>query len=165
MKNQKVSLFEINKVKFDLMDLIEEREGELTPEMEAALEINQEQLSQKGESYVFVLEQLHAWIETNKRYKEQADRNIKRATKTMDKLKGSLLSAVKIHGEFDAGIHKISTRKSTSLNVLDEALIPKKICLTTVTTALDKKSVTDMIKSGKKVNGAELSVILNLAIK
>ena len=61
--------------------------------------------------------------------------------------------------------NKLSFRKSTSLVVEDEKLVPRKYINKVVTEKIDKKAITDVIKSGKNVKGCYLQENYNLQIK
>lgn len=163
--DQKLTLFEIQRNRIALEDVLEQLGGELTPEIEAALAINKEQLADKGESYIVVLEQLHAFIEFNKRYKDKAESNITRAKVTMDRLESRLLDAKKLYGEFQAGIHTVSSRKSKAVNILDVNELPTMYTSKTVTVTPDKKLIKSAIDGGLEVPGAELVTRENLALK
>jgi len=164
MQTENISLFTIQQNRIAIESVIDELGGEITPELESALKINRDQLQKKGESYIYILHQLTAYQELNKRYKEQAEANIKRAEATAERLKKNLLEAAKLFGPFTAGIHTVGTRKSTSVEITDEDAIDDIYKVTKVTTQVNKKWIGDALKSGLEVKGAELSNNLNLKI-
>jgi len=161
----KKNLFTISQERLSIESLVEQMEGELTPEIEEALNINEKDLSIKGESYIIMLEKMHAAIEFNKRYKEQAEANIKRIQKAKDRLEKNLLDAAVIFGEFDAGIHTVGIRKSDSLVIVDEEKIDNKYKKVKVTESWDIAGMKKAYKAGEKVDGVELQEKNNLKIK
>jgi hypothetical protein len=163
-QEQNLSLFQITQDRVTLEEIMDELGGDLSPEMEKALELNKEQLERKGESYIVILEQLHAYVEFNKRYAEQAERNIRRATNSIGRLKANLLAAAKVFGAFDAGIHHVGTRKSHAVHIENENLIPETYKNRLVTMAPDKKKIADAIRTGATVEGASLKTTFTLKI-
>lgn len=164
MKTTQNSLFQITQNRITLEAVLEELGGELSPELEAALALNQEELATKGESYIYVLEQILAYTEMNKRYIEKATTNIARAEKTAERLKERLLDAAKIYGKFEAGIHTVGTRKSSAVVIDDADAIPEIYTKRTVKTDPVKKLIGEAIAAGIEVPGAHVEERLNLKI-
>jgi hypothetical protein len=159
------SLFNITQERLSIEALVEQMEGELTPEMEESLKINEKDLSIKGESYIIMLEKMHAAIEFNKRYKEQAEANIKRIQKAKERLEKNLLDAAILFGEFEAGIHTVGTRKSESLVIVDKEKLDNKYKKVKITESWDIAGMKKDYKSGEQVPGVELQENKNLKIK
>lgn len=159
------SLFHITEERKSIESIVEEMAGELTPEMEQALQINKDELSQKGESYILILEKMHAAIEFNKRYKEKAESNIKRIEKAMERLKNNLYVAAEAFGEFEAGIHKVGLKKNPpAVEIVDESKIDPRFKKVAVTESWDKTEIKKAIKAGEKIEGAELTQKQSLKI-
>lgn len=160
------SLFHINQELLQIFEALEESGGEVTPELQEALTIGRHELAVKAENYIHFLKNLEADLAKAKAYKEQIAAYEKRKQNTIDRLKGLLLDAVKSHGEIEAGIFTIKTRKSESITITDANLVPMEF--TTIvpeSLTISKERIKKAIKEGKEVPGAELTENLNLAIK
>lgn len=59
----------------------------------------------------------------------------------------------------------ITYRKSTSVNITDDTLLPESLVTEVVTASPDKKAIAELLKAGEKVAGAELSHNQNIQIK
>lgn len=160
----KTTLYNIEKDYLMLISQIEEAEGEITPQIEEQLTINETQLQGKSVAYLQV-------ITTKEGINEAIDIEIKRLqaikrrnNNLIDKLKDRLLEAVKLFGEFEVGFNKFGTRKSTSVQIDDIDSLPSKFTNVKITVAADKKAIKDAIKSGKKIKGCSIINNLNLKI-
>lgn len=122
------SIFDIQQDLYVIFSIIEENEGEITPELEEALTIKREEFNTKIKSYVGFIKQLEL---DNKGIKEEIARlkdlqNSKE--KTIDKLKKIMAVAINDFGDttkagtkfLDYGTGKVSIRKSDVIEV-DEA--------------------------------------------
>lgn len=122
------SIFDIQQDLYVIFSVIEENEGEITPELEEALTIKKEEFNTKIKSYVGFIKQLEL---DNKGIKEEIARlkdlqNSKE--KTIDKLKKIMAIAINDFGDttkagtkfLDYGTGKVSIRKSDVIEV-DEA--------------------------------------------
>tara|TARA_R110000751_G_scaffold206469_2_gene310496 strand:- start:1205 stop:1693 length:489 start_codon:yes stop_codon:yes gene_type:complete len=162
MKN---TLYEISNDYLQLVNQLEELEGELTPEIEKALEINESNLKVKGKGYVEI-------IKTKDVVNMAIDIEIKRlqALKKQNNtsisfLKDRLLGAVELFGDIETGLVKIGKRKSESLLIIDAALIPTKYKVQVITEKVEKMEIKKAIKNGKEIEGVELVINQNLTIK
>jgi hypothetical protein len=160
----KLSLYEITEEQRELINQIESLDGELSPEMEEALAINQSQLAQKSVAYLEVIRAKEAFngLIDNEIKRLQALK--KRNNNVVDRLNDNLLMAVKTFGEFEVGTNKFGTRKSTSVEIEDEDALPKEYISTVVTTKPDKRKIGADLKAGLEVKGAKLSENQNLKI-
>jgi hypothetical protein len=59
----------------------------------------------------------------------------------------------------------ITWRKSESIKIFDEAIIPKDYIKEKIETSIDKIKIKEAIKSGANVSGAEIETNFNLQIK
>lgn len=109
----------------DIINELEENGGEITPEIEEQLDIHQEAVNRKVESYTQVIHQLEADIELIKSEDKRLADLMKRKEKTIEAVKKLILYAINMFGEtnksgtkyIDFGTGKVSTRKSESLDV------------------------------------------------
>ncbi len=162
MKN---TLFTISTDYLQLMEQIEILEGEITPELDEQLKINETQLQSKSIAYLEVLK-------TKEARNLQIDSEIKRLQamkKSNDRittnLKSRLLEAVKMFGSFEVGLQKFGTRKSVQVILdIETNKLDKEFKTITVKESPNKKAIKDAIKRGESIKGAELIEVLNLKI-
>ena len=147
------------------MGEIEAAEGEITPEVEEALTINKSELVAKSKGYL-------EFIGSQESLVTRIDAEIKRLTALkkarntlVSKLKEKLLDAVKMYGDYDAGLYNIGTRKSQSVEITDLDQLPKEFRVIKITDQPDKAKIKAAIKGGKEIPGAQLNENLNLKIK
>jgi esterase/lipase len=148
------SLFAISSELKEIFNQLEESGGELTPELEQALQITKQELADKTLNYVHYIKKLESDLELTKVYEEQIKAFKSRKEKTIERLKEALLNAVEQFGEIETDIFKITTRKSEAVEVLDEDRIPMHYFNPKVS-----------IKKGGEVPGALLKQKKNLSIK
>lgn len=109
----------------DIINELEENGGEITPEIEEQLDINQEAVNRKVKSYTEVIHQLESDIELIKSEDKRLADLMKRKEKTIEAVKKLILYSIDMFGEtnksgikyIDFGTGKVSTRKSESLDV------------------------------------------------
>jgi len=140
-------------------------DGELTPELEEALLINEQNFTEKAINYGYV-------IKTFESETDILENEIKRLnalkiarSKAIDKLKITISNAMQLYEilEVKAPTFKMNFRKSESVEVsdlLDQTYIVEKISYQP-----DKIAIKNAIKEGKTVNGAALIINYNLQIK
>ena len=160
-----MSLYDINSDLIRMMAEIDAAEGEVSPELELALEVNSSQLESKGDAYSFYITEISGQVAT-------IDAEIKRlqALKTVrnnhvDRLKSALLDAVNLHGNFETPLHKFSTRQSTSTVVDDIDLLPADVVEVVTTKKADKKEIKAMLAADMDCPGAHLEHKKHLVIK
>lgn len=161
----KKTLYNINQEALQLYNELEENGGELTPEIEAQLTINKNELVSKSIAYLEVIEERKSFIN---RVDDEIKRlqNMKKAnTNLVDRLENSLLMAQQTYGDYEVGFKKITTRKSESIEVLDVNSLPKEYKVIKITEQADKKKLKEAIKNGVKIDGVEVVVNSNLRIK
>jgi len=138
------SLYNIAEEYLTLISELEENGGELTPELEEALKINANELERKCTNYHYIINMLKTNV-------EMADREIARIQnfkntklKNIEKLEENLLQALLIFGKEDKlspkdkeagkkpvkrlefGTLRLSTRRSTSTEIYNAALVDDK---------------------------------------
>ena len=161
----KKTLLEITGEALVIYENLEENGGELTHNLEKELEINEAELQTKGKAYLEV-------IGENESYLERVDAEIKRlqalkkARKYLiENLKFRLLEAQKVFGDFEIGLHTITTRSSESIEVNNINFLPKEFKVVKVTESADKKALKEAIKRGEVIEGVTLKKNENLRIK
>ena len=159
------TLFEITQEVIELASLLEE--GEFTPELEQQLAITRDELDAKAENYVKVIRSVEGDISV-------IDAEIKRLqaikegkSKVVDRMKEALSTAMTSFkvDKIETALMKLFFRKSESLEVLDDSLVPEQYKMSRVVVNPDKILIKKLIKSGESVPGAEIVEKLNLQIK
>lgn len=157
-----MTLFEIDKAIQDFEFEIDEETGEiLNPNALEELEMAREQKIENVGLYIKNLEAEADAVENQE--KIFADRK-KRIRKKIEGLKGFLGYA--LDGQkFKTDKVEMSFRKSESVHITDEYLIPDEYKLFTVVKKPDKKVLKDALKKGKEIMGVELIEKQNIQIK
>ncbi len=158
-----MNLYQIKNEYLTLASQLEQ--GELTPEIEQQLQINEEQLKEKAINYGYVIRSfeydndvIDAEIKRLKQLKEQKENAI-------DKLKNAVSDAMKLYGieKINSPTLKLSFRKSESIEVSEN--IDKKYLIEKITLQPDKNAIKQAIKDGQQVEGAVLVTNYNIQIK
>ena len=161
----KKSLYNITTEAIELVFQLEE--GELTPEMETALSINQNELKEKAINYAYCIKSMEDDVTAiNEEIKRlQAIKTAK--SNAAERMKESISNAMEIYGidKVTSPTLNLSFRRSESVEVdLVEALSNDfKIVKTTVTA--DKVAIKQAIKQGENITGARIVEKFNLQIK
>lgn len=160
-----LTLYHITSEQLKINELLEESGGELTPEIEEALILNENNFLVKSEGY----------IESISRYKALADaadarikemQRIKKTAENIEKrLKESMQWAMKTLGKdkVEVGLHKLSLRSSTAVSITDEGSIPAEYIM--VETKIDKMRIKEALKNGATIPGAELQTNTSIQIR
>lgn len=161
----KKSLYHIETEYLTLINQVEELGGELTPELEEQLMINETELQSKSIAY---LEFISSKESLNTRIDDEIKRlqAMKKANNNLIlRLKDNLLNAVKLFGKFEVGLTKFGTRKSQQVIVnVNANELDKEFKTIKVTETPNKKAIKDAIKAGESVEGCELIDVENLKI-
>ena len=160
-----ISLYKINENMLSLLSVIEANEGELTDEVLEQLEINNEELQTKSESYLAVIKNREA---LNTQIDDELKRlqAMKKANNNLVlRLKNSLLNAVNIFGEFEVGLVKFGIRKSTTVEVTGIVNdLPKEYKTVKVTEQPNKAEIKKSLQRGEQIEGCALITNYNLKI-
>lgn len=161
-----LKLYHIEQDYIALAEQIIDNGGEVSDELNEALQINKEQLEHKGRGYGFIVKTLESEIDI-------IDSEIKRLSalkssrnRTIDRLKESITNAMNLYEitEIKTPTLKINFRKSESVEV-EELVIDEKWCKAKTTITPDKVLIKDALKKGETIVGAVLKNNLNLQIK
>lgn len=143
-------------------------EGEITPELETSLIINQAELQKKAIDYGFVIKSFESDISI-------IDSEIERlkALKTIrnnaiDRMKSSVLEAMEVYGidKIESPTLKLSVRLNPeSVELVNEYQIPDCYKKEKTTVSIDKAMIKEDLKSGLEVAGAVLKRGHRLEIK
>jgi hypothetical protein len=158
------SLFNITLEQKMLMSQIEEMEGEITPEMEVALQITESELQQKSIAYLEVIRQKEAFNQLVDNEVKRLQQMKKVNNNVIDRLNENLLMAVKTFGTYEVGLQKFGTRKSSQVIVDDVNSLPDIYKTIKVTEAADKVALKKALESGEEIKGVYIQDNLNLKI-
>jgi hypothetical protein len=160
-----MNLYEITQEAQYLAALLETEE--LTPELEAELLINQEQLQSKGINYAKVIanyqsesDAIDAEIKRLKAMKESRDKKVTWLTESLKK--AMLVSGIE---KIESPLFKISLRRSEAVEVEIPEALPVDWQVKKVTITADKVAIKKAIKEGYSITGARLVENFNLSIK
>lgn len=125
-------IYKISEIYLSILSEIEEAEGELTPELEAKLSFGQDKLGEVVTNFTGSINMLQGNIDAANKEILRLQDFVKRKQKVQDTLRSSLLSALLLFGKEDKkGVKRLqfdtvelSTRKSTSTEILNVELVP-----------------------------------------
>lgn len=161
------SLYQINQDYVSILSELDDMDGELTPELEQRLTISEKELQTKASCYGVVIHDYDSKINA-------IDAQIKRLTELkksyngkVEVLKSNISNAMQLFGvdKIESDLVKLSFRKSESVEIVDEKMIPKDYIVGKMTYTVSKQAINEAIKSGKVVSGAELKTNYNLQLK
>jgi hypothetical protein len=165
------TLWQLTQEELSFIAMMEENGGEVNDEIIEELAIRRDNFQHKAEAYAKFILKLESEA-------EQAAAEIKRIQalkkakeNTVARLRESLLAALMVFTEEDAkGIRryetplaKLSTRKSQAVEVLDEQLIPADFWV--IKKEVSKSTISQAIKDGEEVPGAQLKDNISLSIR
>lgn len=162
-----MTLYNITDEHRNLLALIEESGGEITPEIEDAFKINATELQQKSEGYAYIIKHLEdrqAVVDQEiKRLKEIKDRDEKK----LDYLKERIVGAMVEFGikKIETPLLTLSLRQSNSVDVQDENLIPPEYKEKVITYKVSKTLLKQALIDGVEILGVHLVTKENLQIK
>lgn len=150
-----------------ILAAIEDNGGEITPEIENALAINEEQFVQKSEDYGHAILNLKAMAAAAKAEKERIANLQKFYENTQKRLEGALSNAMQVFGQdkVENATMRLSLRHTTATEVDDIALLPSEFKTTKVEEVADKTAIKKAIQAGEAVPGAHLIENVSLQIK
>ena len=140
-------------------------DGELTPELEQALEITEQNLHDKAINYGYVIKTLESEADIIDAEIKRLQELKKSRANAVDKLKTNITEAMELFGisAVKAPTFKLSFRKSESIEC--DEFIDSNYCTVKTSIAPDKVAIKQAIKDGKDVVGARLIIKNNLQIK
>lgn len=160
-----ISLWQLTAEHNRIYDLLEANGGEITPEIEEALQLNAETFLVKADGYCEIIAKYHAMAQLASERIRQLQTYKKVAENAEKRLKERLQYAMSQYGltKVELGLHKLSLRNSQAVEVIDEAKIPNEFVK--VKTEIDKSALREALLSGAIIEGAELRQNQSLAIK
>ena len=146
---------------------LEELGGEITPEIEQALAINEEQFVAKAEDYGHAILNLKGMAAAAKAEKERLAGLQKFYENTQKRLADALSTAMQVfgHDKVENATMRLSLRHSTATEVDDLDQLPAEYKTTNVEVVADKTAIKKAIQDGIEVPGAHLVENVSLQIK
>lgn len=140
-------------------------EGELSPEMETALQINQNELQEKASNYAYLIRTVEYDVSAIDEEIKRLSALKKAKNNVIDRMKESVVNAMSIYGfeKIETPTMKLSIRRSEAVEVYEN--LDSKYIVEKVTYAPDKIRIKNAIKAGEQVNGAKIIENYNLQIK
>lgn len=150
---------------------MEENGGEVTDEILEDLAIRRDNFTHKAEAYTKFILKLESEADAAAAEIKRIQALKKAKENTVNRLREHLLAALMVFTEEDAkGIRryetplaKLSTRKSQAVEVLDESEIPDAFWV--IKKEISKSTISQAIKDGEQVPGAQLKDNISLSIR
>lgn len=155
----KKSLFRLSNELLEIEQILVEQGGELTPELEAAHVKSLAESKQKVTDYCLFLDHIHHQKAFIMQQIENAESHIKRLEALELRLEGMSILALEnsnkdklegFNGRF------IGTRRSASVDIYDDTLIPKDYVKIETKEKISKEMIKEALDSGKEVPGARI---------
>lgn len=151
-----MNLYEIKVEQQQLNNLLEENYGELTPELEEALKINEANFAVKVEGYVYAIKNYKAEMDVLANEIKRLQDKKKVCENAINRMKNALAEAMDIFGmpKAQAGLFKVSLTTSKMVNILDESIIPEQY--KKIKYEVNKTDLKKAIENGEEIEGAEI---------
>lgn len=161
------TLYGITAELIGILAQLEELGGEITPELEQALAINEEQFVAKAEDYGHAILNLKGMAAAAKAEKERLAGLQKFYENTQKRLTDALSNAMQVfgHDKVENATMRLSLRHTTATEVDDIDQVPAEYKTTKVEVVADKTAIKKAIQSGEAVPGAHLVENVSLQIK
>ena len=152
----KQTLYNITEDQRLINAMLEETGGELTPEIEEAMLITEENFISKAEAYGATISEYDAQAEACTQEIKRLQAFKKTCENVSKRMKERISDAMMTFDKdkVTAGTFRFTFRKSTSVAIDDESLIPEQYFK--VERTLSKKELSDALKSGAMIAGARL---------
>ena len=162
-----MNIFNIQSEYQQLFNELIENGGELTPELELALQINKDNFHSKSENYAYITKQFDGEIDIIDNEIKRLQQAKKSREKTIQRLKDTIELAMLTFeiDKIETPLIKISFRKSESVEVTDVNELPNEYKVIKLTESADKLKIKDAIKAGINIIGCYLKTNRNLQIK
>lgn len=161
------TLYSISEEMHAILNAIEAADGEMTPELDAALTITQEQFASKSEDYGKAILNLEAMAAAAKAEKDRLAALQKYYENVRTRLKERLEETMDALGipKVETPTMRLSLRRSVATVVDDVNALPDDLKTTKVEVVADKTAIKKAIQEGREVDGAHLVENVSLQIK
>jgi len=162
-----MNIFKIQSEYQQIVTELIENGGELTPDLELAMQITKDNFHSKSESYGYCIREINYNKEIIEKEIERLQKLNRSCNKTIDRLKDNIELAMNTFevDKIETPLIKISFRKSESVEVENVNQLPNEYKVIKVTESADKFKIKDAIKAGEKIEGCYLKTNRNIQIK
>ena len=160
------NIFQIQSEYIQLMNDIQEQDGELTQELSDRLAIVESDLQTKTQGYVSVIKTLDAECDIIDLEIKRLQSLKKVRNNTIERLKNAISQAMNTFeiDKIETPLNKITFRNSKSVNIIDVEMLPN-TCVIIERKPISKTEIRKLIESGIEVSGAEIVESKSLQIK
>jgi hypothetical protein len=157
------SMYQISMEAQSIASMLESEE--LSPELESALVINQNELQEKSVNYGYVIKEAENHISLIEAEIKRLQEMKKVQQNKVERLKETVLNAMNIYGieKINSPFLIISIRKSESVEIGEG--LPMEYMMEKTTFTPDKTRIKNAIKAGENIVGATIKENQNLQIK
>jgi hypothetical protein len=167
-----MNLYQLNQNYLEIEQMLEESGGEITPEIEQLLIQNQDDFKNFAQFQIYLMRKFESQVEACKNEIKRISELAKSREKAVASLEANFLETLKRFGRLDkTGVYryetdtlKISTRKSTVVEILDNKKIPSGF-FNTPLPQVSKDEVKKALLAGMEIEGAVLKENINLVVK
>ena len=162
-----LSFYPVTKELADIFIALEDNGGEVTPEIEQALAINEENFASKSVDFGNAILNFKAMAAAAKAEKERLAALQKFYENAQKRLTDALSNAMQVfgHDKVENATMRLSLRHSTATEVDDIDQVPAEYKTTKVEVVADKTAIKKAIQDGIEVPGAHLVENVSLQIK
>lgn len=163
----KLTIYQIEQSYNQLAEELIDNGGELTPELETALAITEEQLQNKSVAYSFVIKQMDADIDTIDAEIKRLQAAKKQREKASEYLKERIKHAMELFSieEIKTPLVKINFRKSETVEVENVNELTSAYKTIKIVETADKMAIKEAIKNGAVIPGCSIVQHRNLQIR
>lgn len=151
--------FEVFRIEATLRNLLDDLEGEVTPEVDRLIQQLFEARTESILSIALHCDNLDGTIDMLKAKERQLRERRQRHERRLEWLRQYQAALMKAEGlkRFDIGTHTLSLVPGRmGVNIVNEEMVPERFLKTT--TAPDKKAIHEELKAGNRVPGAIFEV-------
>lgn len=151
-------IFNVNKKWFEIMNQLEEQEGEIDSTLEQYMEQNQEDFITAVEQCYNVMKTLSSEVSVISTEINRLKSRMEAKKNAEERIKALLLASFKSRGETKVKTPTFTMflKNSKSVEILDQSLIPAQFIVKKEESNPDKKAIKEAIESGLTVPGASL---------
>lgn len=165
--NTMPSLYTISGDLLALLSAIDANEGEITPDIEQALAITEDQFAAKATDYGLAILNLEAMAKAAKAEKERLAGLQKFYENVSNRLRSALCGAMDVldHPKVESPSVRLFLRHTTATEVDDVTKLPDEFVTTKIEDVPDKAAIKKALQEGREVPGAHLVENVSLQIK
>jgi hypothetical protein len=166
------TLWNITQEFLSLASLIEEAGGEATDEIIEELAISRENFQYKAENYAKLILKWESEIDAASAEEKRIKAIRKTKENSVARMKDTLKAALMVFGhedmktgakKFETPLVKLSTRKSYSVEITDEATLPDEAFV--FKKEVSKTAIKNLLEAGEHLEGASMKENISLQIK